>query len=151
MLAKAQRTDYWLQRLEHQDLESYGFIAEFVGRIPILCTLETLDEAALVHVLTKPKNALIKQYKRLFEMSGVQLEFTPDALSAIANMAIYRGTGARALRSIVDHVLMDVMYDVPGAKNNFVRVTAEGVRDPTKIEVRRVASPQFISPQVVSL
>jgi len=91
----------------------YGLIPEFIGRVPVFATLRNLDEGALIQILTEPKNALTKQYQRLFEMEGVKLTFTDDALSAIAQRAIKRKTGARGLRTIIENLLTDTMYDVP--------------------------------------
>jgi ATP-dependent Clp protease ATP-binding subunit ClpX len=102
------------QELEPEDLLKFGLIPEFVGRLPVLATLNDLDEAALITILTEPKNALIKQYQRLFEMEDVQLSFTDDALRAIAKRAIERKTGARGLRSILEEVLLDTMFELPG-------------------------------------
>jgi ATP-dependent Clp protease ATP-binding subunit ClpX len=92
-------------------------IPEFVGRLPILATLDELDEEQLVQILTEPKNALTKQYTRLFEMEGSEIEFREDALRAVAKKAMERKTGARGLRSIVEHVLLDTMYDLPSYDN----------------------------------
>ncbi|QGX98497.1 ATP-dependent Clp protease ATP-binding subunit ClpX [Roseovarius faecimaris] len=100
--------------LEPEDLLKFGLIPEFVGRLPVIATLEDLDEDALVTILTEPKNALVKQYQRLFELEDVQLTFTEDALSAIAKRAIERKTGARGLRSILESILLDTMFDLPG-------------------------------------
>ncbi|HHK73861.1 MAG TPA: ATP-dependent Clp protease ATP-binding subunit ClpX [Rhizobiales bacterium] len=102
-----------LKELEPEDLLKYGLIPEFVGRVPVLATLEDLDEDALVEILTEPKNALMKQYQRLFEMEDVQLTFTEDALRNIAKKAIERKTGARGLRSILESILLDTMFDLP--------------------------------------
>jgi len=102
------------QDLEPEDLLKFGLIPEFVGRLPVLATLEDLDEDALVTILTAPKNALVKQYQRLFELEDTQLTFTDDALSAIAKRAIERKTGARGLRSILEDILLDTMFDLPG-------------------------------------
>jgi ATP-dependent Clp protease ATP-binding subunit ClpX len=99
--------------VEAEDLVRYGLIPELVGRLPVVATLDELDEAALVRILTEPKNALTKQFAKLFEMEGVQLEFRPDALSAIAHKAMQRKTGARGLRTILEHTLLDTMYDLP--------------------------------------
>ncbi|MEJ2059569.1 MAG: ATP-dependent Clp protease ATP-binding subunit ClpX [Gammaproteobacteria bacterium] len=99
--------------VEPEDLIHYGLIPEFVGRLPVLATLEELDEQALVQILTEPKNALTKQYGKLFEMEGVELEFREDALYAIARKAMERKTGARGLRTIMEQVLLDTMYDLP--------------------------------------
>ena len=100
--------------LEPEDLLKFGLIPEFVGRLPVIATLRDLDEDALVIILTQPKNALVKQYQRLFELEDVQLTFTDDALSAIAKRAIERKTGARGLRSIMEDILLDTMFDLPG-------------------------------------
>jgi len=105
-----------LKQLEPEDLLSYGLIPEFIGRVPVLATLHDLDENALVQILTEPKNALIKQYQRLFEMEDVELTFADDALRAIAKKAITRKTGARGLRSIMESILLETMFDLPGLK-----------------------------------
>ncbi len=102
------------RELEPEDLLKFGLIPEFVGRLPVVATLEDLDEAALVTILTEPKNALVKQYQRLFDIEGVKLTFTPDALVAIAKRAIKRKTGARGLRSIMEDILLDTMFELPG-------------------------------------
>ena len=107
------KTGEILQDVEPEDLLKFGLIPEFVGRLPVLATLEDLDEDALVDILSKPKNALIKQYQRLFEMEDVKLEFRDDALRSIAVKAIERKTGARGLRSIVEGILLDTMFDLP--------------------------------------
>jgi ATP-dependent Clp protease ATP-binding subunit ClpX len=99
-----------------EDLLKYGLIPEFVGRLPVITSVHNLDEAALIDILTKPKNALVKQYCKFFEFDGVELEFTDEALSAIADSAILRGTGARGLRAIMEEVLLGVMYDLPSAE-----------------------------------
>jgi ATP-dependent Clp protease ATP-binding subunit ClpX len=103
--------------LEAEDLVRYGLIPEFVGRLPVIATLEELDVDALINILTQPKNALTKQYAKLFEMEGVELDFREDALQAIATQAMERKTGARGLRSILENVLLDTMYDIPSADN----------------------------------
>jgi ATP-dependent Clp protease ATP-binding subunit ClpX len=102
-----------LKNLLPQDLLKFGLIPEFVGRLPVLVTLENLDESALIQILTEPKNALVKQYKRLFEMDDVLLDFDEDALQVVAKKAIERSTGARGLRAILEEVMTDVMYDIP--------------------------------------
>jgi ATP-dependent Clp protease ATP-binding subunit ClpX len=99
--------------LEPEDLLKFGLIPEFVGRLPVIATLEDLDEEALVTILTQPKNALVKQYQRLFELEGAQLSFTEDALKAVAKRAIARKTGARGLRSILEDILLDTMFELP--------------------------------------
>ena len=103
-----------LREVEPEDLLKFGLIPEFIGRLPVLATLGELDENALVEILTKPKNALIKQYQRLFEMEGVRLEFTDGALRSVACSAVLRKTGARGLRSIMENILLDTMYELPG-------------------------------------
>ncbi len=103
--------------VEAEDLIKYGLIPEFIGRLPVIATLEELDEAALIQILTQPKNALIKQYKHLFEMEGAELEFSEDSLSAIAQKSMERKTGARGLRTIVENVLLNTMYELPSADN----------------------------------
>lgn len=105
------------QELEPEDLLKFGLIPEFVGRLPVIATLTDLDEDALVTILSKPKNALIKQYQRLFELEDAELKFTDDALMAIAKRAIERKTGARGLRSILEDILLDTMYDLPSLEN----------------------------------
>jgi len=107
------RTGEVLRDLEPEDLLKYGLIPEFVGRLPVVATLDDLDEQALVEILTKPKNALVRQYGRLFEMERIRLKFTDDALRGIAHRAIQRKTGARGLRSIMEAILLNTMYDLP--------------------------------------
>jgi ATP-dependent Clp protease ATP-binding subunit ClpX len=102
-----------LADVQPEDLIKFGLIPEFVGRLPVVATLEELDEPALVKILTEPKNAITKQFKRLFDMEGVELEFRPEALSAIAHKALARKTGARGLRTILEQVLLDTMFDLP--------------------------------------
>ena len=114
------RTGELFRQVEPEDLLKFGLIPEFVGRLPVLATLEDLDEVALVQILVQPKNALVKQYQRLFEMENVELSFHEDALKAIARKAIERKTGARGLRSIMEAMLLDTMFDLP---------TLEGVRE----------------------
>jgi ATP-dependent Clp protease ATP-binding subunit ClpX len=106
-----------LRAVEPEDLIHYGLIPEFVGRLPVVATLDELDEEALVQILTEPKNALTKQYARLFDMEGSELEFRDDALRAIARKAMERKTGARGLRSIIENVLLDTMFDLPSLDN----------------------------------
>ena len=112
--ADDRQTGELLKEVEPEDLLKYGLIPEFVGRLPILATLTDLDEKALVDILTNPKNALSKQYQRLFDMESVQLTFTEDALKIVARKAITRKTGARGLRSIMEGILLDTMFDLPG-------------------------------------
>jgi len=103
-----------LRDVEPEDLLKYGLIPEFIGRLPVIATLEDLDEKALIDILTKPKNALVKQYQRLFEMEGVRLTFSDPALGTIAKRAVERKTGARGLRSIMEGILLETMFDLPG-------------------------------------
>ena len=103
-----------LREVEPEDLLKFGLIPEFIGRLPVVATLEDLDEDALMEILTKPKNALVKQYGRLFEMEGVKLSFTDDALKSVAMRAIGRKTGARGLRSIMEQILLNTMFELPG-------------------------------------
>ncbi|MCE1236673.1 MAG: ATP-dependent Clp protease ATP-binding subunit ClpX [Hyphomicrobiales bacterium] len=110
------RTGAIFREVEPEDLVKFGLIPEFIGRLPIIATLEDLDEAALVEILTAPKNALARQYQRLFEMEGVELVFHEDALKAIARKAIERKTGARGLRSILEGILLETMFELPGLK-----------------------------------
>jgi ATP-dependent Clp protease ATP-binding subunit ClpX len=109
----SRNTGQILKDVEPEDLLKFGLIPEFVGRLPVIATLTDLDESALVDILTKPKNALIKQYKRLFEMEDTELGFTDDALRAVARKAIGRRTGARGLRSILESILLETMFDLP--------------------------------------
>ncbi|MCF8480004.1 MAG: ATP-dependent Clp protease ATP-binding subunit ClpX [Rhodospirillum sp.] len=113
---ETRQTGEVLRSVEPEDLLKYGLIPEFVGRLPVLATLDDLDEDALVDILTTPKNALVKQYQKLFEMESVSLEFKEDALRAIAKKAILRKTGARGLRSIMEGILLDTMFDLPGTE-----------------------------------
>jgi ATP-dependent Clp protease ATP-binding subunit ClpX len=140
-----------LREIEPADLLKFGLIPEFVGRMPVLATLEDLDEPALVEILTQPKNALLKQYQRLFDMEGVELQFTEDALSSVAKRAIERKTGARGLRSILEGILLDSMYDLPtmeGVSEVVVnREVVEGRAKPLSIyaEKKAGAGPDLAS------
>ncbi len=116
-----------LKEVEPEDLIKYGLIPEFVGRLPVVATLEELDEDALVEILVEPKNALTKQYQKLFDMEGVELELRDDALRAVANRAMARKTGARGLRTILENVLLDTMYDLPSMTNATKVVVDEAV------------------------
>jgi ATP-dependent Clp protease ATP-binding subunit ClpX len=117
--------------VEPEDLLKFGLIPEFVGRLPVLATLEDLDEDSLVEILTKPKNALVKQYQRLFEMEDVGLTFSDDALSSIATAAVARKTGARGLRSIMENILLDTMFELPGLEGVEEVVISREVADDT--------------------
>jgi ATP-dependent Clp protease ATP-binding subunit ClpX len=116
-----------LKSLEPEDLMKYGLIPELVGRLPVTSTLHELEEKELVRILTEPKNALTKQYARLFEMEGTEIEFRPEALTAVARKAMDRKTGARGLRSILEHVLLDTMYDLPSMNDVTKVIVDEGV------------------------
>lgn len=115
--SRDQRTADMMKEVEPDDLVKFGMIPEFIGRIPVVATLEPLDEEALTNILTQPKNALVKQYQKLLHMDNVQLEFKPDAIRAIAREAYRRKTGARALRGIVEELMLDVMYELPSRKD----------------------------------
>ncbi|MCB9638569.1 MAG: ATP-dependent Clp protease ATP-binding subunit ClpX [Myxococcales bacterium] len=106
-------TGDWLREVRPEDLIGYGLIPEFVGRLPVITTLAGLDEEALIRILTEPKNALTRQYQRLFELDGIQLQFEEDALKTVARMALERNTGARGLRSIMERSMLDLMYELP--------------------------------------
>ncbi len=129
-LPKINRKDNLLRYVAHDDMTRYGLIPELVGRLPVMVTLEPLDQRSLVEVLIRPRNALIKQYQRLLSIDGVDLLFNDDALRAAADEAIKRGSGARALRAIIEHTLMDVMYEIPSRRDiRKVVVDAASVRD----------------------
>ena len=125
-----------LKKLQPEDLLKFGLIPEFIGRIPVYAVLDQLNEKTLKMILTEPKDAILKQYQALLEMDGVDLEFEPEAVDLIAKEAIKRKTGARALRSIVEEIMLDVMYDVPTKENidKFV-VTADMVKNRKNAEV----------------
>jgi len=130
--------DEILQHAEPEDLLSYGFIPEFVGRLPVFTTLTELNEEQLVSILTDTKNALTKQFAKLMAMEGVELEFTPDALHELASQALKKGTGARALRGLIERLMLDVMYDVPESGNIVhVKITRQVVRGESQPIVRR--------------
>ena len=135
---KEERLGATYAKLEPEDLMKFGLIPEFIGRIPVIATLEDLDEPALVKILTEPKNALVRQYKKLFDMEDVLLNFTPEALDAIAKKAIERKTGARGLRAILETLLLDTMYDIPGTKDvTEVKITPEVVNGTAEPEITR--------------
>ncbi|MFD6894536.1 ATP-dependent Clp protease ATP-binding subunit ClpX [Rhodococcus sp. NPDC060086] len=127
--AEIDTTDHFADVMP-EDLIKFGLIPEFIGRLPIVASVTNLDKESLVEILSEPKNALVKQYVRLFEMDGVELEFTKDGLEAVADQAILRGTGARGLRAIIEEVLLPVMYDIPSRDDvEKVVITAETVTD----------------------
>jgi len=139
-----------LKKLQPEDLLKFGLIPEFIGRVPVYAVLDQLNEKTLKMILTEPKNAVLKQYQALLAMDGVDLEFEPEAVDLIAKEAIKRKTGARALRSIVEELMLDVMYDVPTKENidKFVvtadmvknRKNAEIVKLPTKEETSEISA-----------
>ncbi|HDE5856827.1 TPA: ATP-dependent Clp protease ATP-binding subunit ClpX [Staphylococcus aureus] len=125
-----------LAQIRPEDLQAYGLIPEFIGRVPIVANLETLDVTALKNILTQPKNALVKQYTKMLELDNVDLEFTEEALSAISEKAIERKTGARGLRSIIEESLIDIMFDVPSNENvTKVVITAQTINEETEPEL----------------
>ncbi|PZH64150.1 ATP-dependent Clp protease ATP-binding subunit ClpX [Staphylococcus aureus] len=125
-----------LAQIRPEDLQAYGLIPEFIGRVPIVANLETLDVTALKNILTQPKNALVKQYTKMLELDDVDLEFTEEALSAISEKAIERKTGARGLRSIIEESLIDIMFDVPSNENvTKVVITAQTINEETEQEL----------------
>ena len=134
-----------LTQVMPEDLMKYGLIPEFIGRLPVMATVEDLDMDALIRILTEPKNALIKQYARMFEMDEVELVFTPDSLDAIAEQALKRGTGARGLRAILEEVLLNTMYDLPSRTDiDQVLIDRDVVEDkvnPTLVPAREVDGP----------
>ncbi|GMO57328.1 MAG: ATP-dependent Clp protease ATP-binding subunit ClpX [Rickettsiales bacterium] len=125
-----------LNEIETEDLIKFGLIPELVGRLPIICTTDDLDEESLIKILTEPKNAVIKQYKAIFKSEGVELEFEEGALMAIAKKAIKRKTGARGLRAIVENILLDIMYEIPSDKNHIKKiiVNEKSITDSTWLE-----------------
>ncbi len=131
--AEIRRVGEMFAQVEPDDLLKFGLIPEFVGRLPVIASLDDLDEATLVNILSEPKNALVKQYQRLFDMENVKLEFTDEALLEIAKKALERKTGARGLRSIMEGILLDPMYDMPGRTDvEKVVITGEVVKDKLK-------------------
>ncbi|HCY9906743.1 TPA: ATP-dependent Clp protease ATP-binding subunit ClpX [Staphylococcus aureus] len=125
-----------LAQIRPEDLQAYGLIPEFIGRVPIVANLETLDVTALKNILTQPKNALVKQYTKMLELDDVDLEFTEEALSAISEKAIERKTGARGLRSIIEESLIDIMFDVPSNENvTKVVITIQTINEETEPEL----------------
>ncbi|HHT05348.1 MAG TPA: ATP-dependent Clp protease ATP-binding subunit ClpX [Hydrogenispora sp.] len=123
-----------LRQVMPEDLLKYGMIPEFIGRLPVVVSLDALDETALIKILTEPKNALVKQYKKMLELDGVELEFTPDSLQAIAARTVKRNAGARGLRAIIEQLLLDVMYEIPSRsdvkKCVITKEMVEGQKEP---------------------
>ncbi|WP_290453876.1 ATP-dependent Clp protease ATP-binding subunit ClpX [Corynebacterium stationis] len=134
------------EKVRPEDLVKFGLIPEFIGRLPVVATVENLDQDSLVKVLTEPKNSLVKQYQRLFEMDGAHLDITPEALNEIAALALERKTGARGLRAILEELLVPVMYDLPDRDDiDTVRITAEAVRGEAKPEYEYTDSEEKAS------
>ncbi len=135
-----------LSKVLPEDLIKFGLIPEFIGRLPIVATVESLDKDALVQILTEPRNALVRQYARMFDMDGVDLVFTDDSLDAIADQAILRGTGARGLRAILEEVLLNTMFDIPSREDiGRVEITKEVVEErvnPTLVPHSEIETPQ---------
>jgi len=136
----ARRVGELLEKCEPEDLLKFGLIPEFVGRLPVIATLHDLDVVALVEILKEPKNALVKQYQKLFELEDVDLTFTEDAMVAIAEKAIKRKTGARGLRSIVEAILLDTMFDLPSMEGVTEVVVDKDVVEGRKEPVRVVSN-----------
>ena len=141
-----------LKEIMPADLLKFGLIPEFVGRLPILVTLESLDKAALIEILTKPKNALVKQYKKLFELDDVKLEFNDESLEAIAAEAISRQTGARGLRAIIEDIMNEIMYEIPSDKTiTKVTINKEAIKDKKEPEIERLEEgktrPSLVKPR----
>jgi ATP-dependent Clp protease ATP-binding subunit ClpX len=135
------RTGELLRQTEPEDLLKFGLIPEFVGRLPVIATLEDLDVTALIKILTEPKNALVKQYQKLFDMEAVKLGFNEDALVSISKKAIERKTGARGLRSILEGILLDTMFDLPGMDGvdevMIDKDVVEGRKDPVRVYAKK--------------
>ena len=125
---KEEELDKLLQEVEPEDVIRYGLIPEFIGRIPVISTLETPTEEVLIEILTRPKNSLVKQYQKLFELDGVELTFQPEALSAIAKAALFQKSGARGLRAVLERVMLEHMYEVPGSEITTLEITQEHVK-----------------------
>ncbi len=144
-------TSRMLKKLQPEDLLKFGLIPEFIGRVPIYAVLDALDEKTLKMILTEPKNAVLKQYKCLLNMDGVDLQFEPDSVDMIASEAIKRKTGARALRSIVEEIMLDVMYDVP-SKDNITQftVTADMVKNRNNAELLQLPTKQNLPEEEIA-
>ena len=134
--------DELIAQVEPEDLTKFGLIPEFIGRVPVTVALKSLDEDSLVRILKEPRNALVKQYQKLFEIDGVGLEFTDDALRAIAHKAVVKKTGARGLRSILESVMMNIMYEIPSDPTiNNVTITADCIENGAEPKIIRFAKP----------
>ena len=139
-----------LHQVTAADLIKFGMIPEFVGRLPVVAPLEPLDETALVRILTEPRNALVKQYQKLFEMEGAELEFDPAALQEIARRAKLRDTGARGLRSIVEDVMLDIQYELPDIETKGKYLVTEAViKGEVKLFDKKAAPVAVAEPKTV--
>lgn len=135
-----------IAKVEQHDLLQFGMIPEFIGRLPVIATLAELEEEQLVQILTQPKNALVKQYKKLFELEDVELEFDDDAVAELAQMAIRKNTGARALRSMLEQLMMDIMFDIPTRNDvKHVRITKDVVKGEATPITRNISSKKRIA------
>lgn len=139
-----------LKKLQPEDLLKFGLIPEFIGRVPIYAVLDALDEKTLKMILTEPKNAVLKQYKCLLDMDGVDLEFEQEAVDLIASEAIKRKTGARALRSIVEEIMLDVMYDVPSKEIKHYTITADMVKNRNNAELIQLPTKKDLSKEEIA-
>ena len=142
-----EKTDEVLKQVQSEDLLKFGLIPEFIGRLPSIVTLEELDQDALVKIITKPKNALVKQYKRLFELNDVQLEVEKGTVKAIAKKALEKKTGARGLRNIMENVMRDIMYEIPSRDDvEKCVITEKSIEDAKPKLVLREAKPASEKP-----
>lgn len=145
-LAHKKRVGELLKKVQPEDLLRFGLIPEFIGRLPVLSVLADLEEKELVHILTEPKNALVKQYKKLFEMEGVDLTFSEEALKALAHKAIQKKTGARALRGLLEEIMLEIMYEIPSRDDvEEVAVTKESVLKNTPPEIKTKSTRKKIA------
>jgi ATP-dependent Clp protease ATP-binding subunit ClpX len=137
---KTENNDIFKQ-VQPEDLRKFGLIPEFIGRLPVIATVEELDRDALIKILTEPKNALIKQYQRMFEIDGFDLEFEPEAIEMIADQAVARETGARGLRAILEEVLGPIMFELPGSnEQGLISITADLINGVTSYRVEPIAN-----------
>ncbi len=143
---REQRSGEVLSQVLPEDLMKYGLIPEFIGRLPVIATVDDLDRDALMRILTEPKNALVRQYARIFELDGVELSFTADAMEAVSDQALLRGTGARGLRAILEEVLLGTMYDLP-SRTDIAGVEIDGDVVREKVNPTLVPHPEIEEPQ----
>jgi ATP-dependent Clp protease ATP-binding subunit ClpX len=143
---REQRSGEVLSQVLPEDLMKYGLIPEFIGRLPVIATVDDLDRDALMRILIEPKNALVRQYARIFELDGVELSFTADAMEAVADQALLRGTGARGLRAILEEVLLGTMYDLP-SRTDIAGVEIDGDVVREKVNPTLVPHPTIEEPR----